>query len=566
MEEQPGNDEIEAAEEEATAPAPAPAEAAATAEDAPPVEAAPEETPAAPPEPAVDCPVPFEEVPAVHLYPGSMVGDTGYSIVSPLTTLGGVRAWVADGPNDESFLVLARPHVEDWEPAALAALKDQPGFAGFREALVEGAADAAVYVIKDRSLRRLVDQVHPADDDALIDALMTELDVAASLVAAGCDLSTLEADSFAYIGDSKALRYFGVPSLGAVSPEPLRKLLNYTATRCFARNTTQKLADNPFDYLPFSVELKAWLNRAHQQLSDAAADLPSVVAELRRELAPLGGGRRSRFEAVCKTDVGMRRTLNEDAVGVFTVNCCFEADQLRYDLLVLCDGMGGHDGGEVASRLTVRRMLHKVEEKIDALAAQGKRVSLHDNVLMRRVLLEAIVAVNAEVVALASGEGFRGGKDKPGTTLCFVFQFERTAYFGWVGDSRGYILRNGKLERVTRDHSVNQQRIDRGEITEDEAFNNEDSNVILSNIGAPTLRLYDVEIRYLHDGDRVILCTDGICGVLRDAQILETATGSQSLIEMCARLIDGANKSGGPDNSSVIAAQIELQNNRRMDV
>jgi len=236
--------------------------------------------------------------------------------------------------------------------------------------------------------------------------------------------------------------------------------------------------------------------------------------------------------------VGMSRTENEDFFGYWEPDDDRTFD-LKGRLALVCDGMGGHSGGEIASRLAVKTI-------IDGYAEDES-----DNVLeaLRRSIEKANQAVYAEA---------QKPENKPlkgmGTTVTAVVQRRDMVYFGQVGDSRAYLIRNGQIKQMTKDHSLVQQLVDEGLLDESEKESHPDKNVILRSLGVKPHVEVDISYAPLAPGDMYLLCSDGLSGLVSDDEILRIVTlGDEKgdLRDACEKLVDLANNYGGHDNITV---------------
>ena len=232
------------------------------------------------------------------------------------------------------------------------------------------------------------------------------------------------------------------------------------------------------------------------------------------------------------TDVGRVRSNNQDSYGEFS-------DGARgYRLLFVADGMGGHRGGEVASRLAVEC----VEEIFGASTAPPDEL-----------LRLALESANSRIFETASRDPELAGMGTTGVAL--ILTGESKGWIAHVGDSRAYLLRNGLFSQLTADHSVVGELVRRGQLTPEEARVHPQSNEILRALG--TQAEVDVELTPVdvEPGDLFLLCSDGLSGMLPDPQIGETLTGVQP--EQAVRsLVQMANEAGGTDNITVQIAAV----------
>jgi PPM family protein phosphatase len=251
---------------------------------------------------------------------------------------------------------------------------------------------------------------------------------------------------------------------------------------------------------------------------------------------------------VCaKTDVGRARQTNEDACSITELATGTEVNAQDRDatvdvglkgvLLALSDGMGGHQAGEVASALVL--------ESLGAELSQDGKGPVH------RQLEDAVHRANRKVHEAAKSAERHG----MGATLTAVFIRGTEAYIAEVGDSRGYLLRNGRLRQVTRDQSMVQLLVDQGVISQADARRAPGKNVILQAVGlAPDVRVAIGKLE-LRRGDRLMLCSDGVSNQITDDELRQIMTDSPPR-EACETMIALANERGGEDNETVIVADI----------
>jgi len=238
------------------------------------------------------------------------------------------------------------------------------------------------------------------------------------------------------------------------------------------------------------------------------------------------------LEIAGATDVGLTRQVNQDCYGEL------ELADASMHLLVVADGMGGHRGGEVASRMAVDAMIEQVMASAHAPAVR---------------LRSAVEVAHARVMdASAENPRLRG----MGTTLvALLFGPGPQASFAHVGDSRIYRLRKGELVQLTDDHSIVGELFRAGRLTEEEARTHPQSNEILRAIGTQGLVQPDVETFDVELGDRFLLCSDGLSGMLLRDELIE-GLSIEDPARSVARLIEMANEAGGTDNITAMVAQI----------
>ena len=231
------------------------------------------------------------------------------------------------------------------------------------------------------------------------------------------------------------------------------------------------------------------------------------------------------IEAASRTDRGLVREGNEDAVATFP----------EYGLVVLADGMGGHCSGEVASQLAV--------ETIGTLMLMSE-----GDVVLRSVVEAANTAIIQAIEDSPEYEGM-------GTTLAMAMFKSRRIHFAHVGDSRIYRFRSGRLEQLTRDHSIIQELVDQGlfESAEEARGAGVKNNIITRGLGIT--REVDVEegVDDVQTEDIYLICSDGLSDMVPDPVIEETlGKGGEGLSDLCGKLLDLAIQNGGKDNVSLI--------------
>ena len=238
------------------------------------------------------------------------------------------------------------------------------------------------------------------------------------------------------------------------------------------------------------------------------------------------------LEAVGDTHVGRVRTVNQDAYGEWT-------DAARgMRLFFVADGMGGHRGGEVASRLAVEQVGLAFKE---------------DEGAAPELLKNAFERANGEIFETARRDLELTGMGTTGVALALTG--ERLGWVAHVGDSRAYRFRDGKLEQLTDDHSVVGELVRRGQLTSEEARIHPQSNEILRAIGTQPEIETEITRIDVEPGDRYMLCSDGLSGMLSDDAIAEVV-GSTPPADAVARLIELANEAGGSDNITVQIAVV----------
>lgn len=233
-----------------------------------------------------------------------------------------------------------------------------------------------------------------------------------------------------------------------------------------------------------------------------------------------------------KTDVGMVRSNNQDS---------YSAGDLTSEVTwaVVCDGMGGANGGNVASETAVKVISDKL--------TSGYHIGMNDN-SVKNLIVSAIEAANMTLFSMARNNEELSGM---GTTVVLAVRNTDTLYISNVGDSRIYIVSDSGITQVTTDHSVVQIMLDRGEISPEEAKDHPKKNVITRALGVdPDVRI-DYSQEQLNENDIVLLCTDGLTNYVDDETILDICR-TEDKYKIADKLVELANENGGGDNVTVV--------------
>ena len=257
-----------------------------------------------------------------------------------------------------------------------------------------------------------------------------------------------------------------------------------------------------------------------------------------------------------KTDLGLTREHNEDTflvADLTTGNASLHPEVrdhavgARGSLFMVADGMGGAVAGEVASAMAAN-IIHR---HLSTVWAEDAEVSAGRFAFRMK---EAVELANQQIYAYAREHPDVRGM---GTTVTAAGIFGDELYLAQIGDSRGYLIRNGTTFQLTRDQSLTQRLVDAGELTEEEAEHSERRNIILQALGPDPRIKVDLSRQRLRRGDTLILCSDGLSGVVKREEFSEMVARSRDLPSLCSALIDLANERGGPDNVTVVAARFD---------
>lgn len=238
------------------------------------------------------------------------------------------------------------------------------------------------------------------------------------------------------------------------------------------------------------------------------------------------------------SDVGNVRKINEDSVGYF------EGSDI--DIYAVADGMGGHNAGEVASELAIEVIIEYIKQN-------------HHGSDMKKVLSDGIKYANKKIYDVASHNDSLKGM---GTTITICFKKQNKLVVANVGDSSCYIIDNKKkLSKVTKDHSLVQQLLDNGTITEEEARTHPNKNIITRALGTNELveaDLFDVDLTNVM---KCVLCTDGLTNDVTYSEMYDIIMENDN-VSSCKMLVDLSKSKGGRDNISVIVFEGECRDDR----
>ena len=243
------------------------------------------------------------------------------------------------------------------------------------------------------------------------------------------------------------------------------------------------------------------------------------------------------LEFFSATDTGRARNNNEDSVAVDDPTA----------LVVLADGMGGYNAGEVASGMATSF----IKAELGRWLAEASDSATDTDV--RRAMDICVDNANRAIFNAANSNPQYAGM---GTTLVVGVFRDSRLLMGHVGDSRGYRLRASRLTQITHDHSLLQEQIDSGLITPEQAAFSANKNLVTRAVGVEDTVLLETHLHDVLPGDTYLLCSDGLSDMLDDESIAQLLMGAETLPEAAGALIDAANDAGGKDNISVVLARV----------
>ncbi len=232
----------------------------------------------------------------------------------------------------------------------------------------------------------------------------------------------------------------------------------------------------------------------------------------------------------CITDTGLVRVLNEDSYHISPGDCFFS----------VADGMGGHRAGEVASQMA----LQLLKQALDRRLKGGEKAD--------RALVDSIKEANSALWELAAGKPEWKGM---GTTVTACLKRSGEILIGQVGDSRAYLLRGNWICQLTEDHSLVQELVKNGSITEEEAFTHPRKNILTRALGAGNFLDVDLYRYRVLSGDQLLLCTDGLTRYMRREELLVSINSSPDPDTAVKDLLKKAICAGGADNITIILVE-----------
>jgi serine/threonine protein phosphatase PrpC len=243
-----------------------------------------------------------------------------------------------------------------------------------------------------------------------------------------------------------------------------------------------------------------------------------------------------------RTDIGKLRERNEDALYTAESLILHSDGQEPFGLFIVADGMGGHEKGELASSLAIRTAANHILRDVYLPYLDHSDRSSTD-----RPINEALMAAVESANTAVQDELPEGG-----TTLTVALVMGNSAYIAHVGDTRAYLFTQDGLKQITKDHSYVQRLIELGQETAESALTHPHRNVLYRALGQGSTMEVDTYVQYLPPGSSLVLCSDGLWGLVGGDSLKEIITVADTPQEACDMLVDAANSQGGEDNISVI--------------
>jgi protein phosphatase len=361
-------------------------------------------------------------------------------------------------------------------------------------------------------------------------------------------------ESLIVSGGAGSLKLADLSTCARLKPDndqTLRAQINsdvaFLASVLFYLATGKELQRTDIELAPAS--LRTFVERAMQSQYASVKDMLTDFALMpstppsARPLKPTHGQ---------ATHPGKKHTRNEDAVITFTFDKEQDGRAVPIGFYLVADGMGGHDAGDLASR-TVNKLVTDwiIKTKVlPNLERTTRKLTTED--VPGDLLAQAIQQANDQLVRHA-----RERDSNLGSTVTAAFVIGNVATIANVGDSRTYLLREGRLEQITQDHSLVARLVDAGIVEPEEVRSHPQRNQIYRSLGHQTDVGVDTFTRQLREGDKLLLCSDGLWEMVLDDEIQRIIEGARSPQKACDALIEAANKAGGEDNIGVIVVEME---------
>ncbi len=280
-------------------------------------------------------------------------------------------------------------------------------------------------------------------------------------------------------------------------------------------------------------------------------DLATTAPLTDQQINSIVAGQNSKYEmkqliSSVGQSVGKQRDHNEDSVLALTTTMAGSAESIPFGLYIVADGMGGHQFGEVASNAAIRIMGGNITKKFQSYLYNLPTQPLQDS--LQEVMETSILEAHQYVQREAPGSG---------TTVTAALVLGQQVTIAHVGDSRAYAVSpDGRMEVITRDHSLVKRLEELGHLSKDEAENFPHRNVLIRALGQGESLEADIFTIPFPQPGYLMICSDGLWGVLNENDMFRMITDAPNLQRACQNLVEAANAAGGPDNITAILAQM----------
>ncbi|HAZ64093.1 MAG TPA: hypothetical protein DCZ72_10860 [Armatimonadetes bacterium] len=404
-----------------------------------------------------------------------------------------------------------------------------PSCANLLQRFEHGAYQVSVLAVN--GVQTLTETAARSNDAWLLEALAQVPPVLADLARSGYDLGQVRASHLAVVPGSTALTYIG----------PLVPAGETNAETALARVRADLLAAGGRWSEEIAGALTAWAGAPHL----ASADVLRGLARW-REPADL------RADVAVRSTTGAYRRRNEDSVLHCLQRLVTGSQPAAWELCAIADGIGGHRGGREASQAALQTLAATLH--LAGQASSGTSV-WDDNALVVDLLTASLEEAQQAVRGLAA----QGETRTPGCTLTATLRVGRRLFLLHVGDSRAYLWREGRLEQLTRDHTVAQDLVDDGEIAAADARSHAQGHVLTQALGQTGSPSPQIRLRLLRPGDRLLLCSDGLIEPLRQERVAELLGTRGTAAQIASRLERAALDGGTRDNVSTLVCLLTAE-------
>jgi serine/threonine protein phosphatase PrpC len=288
-----------------------------------------------------------------------------------------------------------------------------------------------------------------------------------------------------------------------------------------------------------------------KQPSATSQDVANTAPLTEQQIEAIVKNQNPRFDmqqliAAGGQSVGKQRELNEDSLLAITTTMAGNSGNLPFGLYVIADGMGGHQFGEVASNAAIRSVASYILRKFHPYLFQVKTDTMDES--FQEIMIAAVGEAQRAIQREAPGSG---------TTLTAALVLGQQVTVAHVGDSRAYfVYPDGRIEPITRDHSLVKRLEELGHITPEEAVNYPHRNVLYRALGQGEVLDPDIFTVAFPQPGYLMICSDGLWGVVAEQDIVRSINDAPNLQRACQNLVAAANTAGGPDNISVLLVQL----------
>ena len=295
----------------------------------------------------------------------------------------------------------------------------------------------------------------------------------------------------------------------------------------------------------------SWLLGNQQQPAPKTQDMVNTAPLSEEQIQAIINTNHPRFDlqqliAGCGQSVGKQRELNEDSLLAVTATMAGNSGNLPFGLYIVADGMGGHQFGEVASNAAIRTVAGYILKKFHPHLFQVNAEPMEES--FQEIMQAAVREAQRSIQKEAPGSG---------TTLTAALVVGQQITVAHVGDSRAYfIYPDGRVDPITRDHSLVKRLEELGHITAEEAANYPHRNVLYRALGQGEIMDPDIFTVGFPQPGYLLVCSDGLWGVITEQDLVRSINEATNLQRACQNLVNAANTAGGPDNISVILVQL----------